>query len=93
MVRMCRLPGVIACALVAGASAWAGMTPEEIKRWGDVEYACWYVFDSSAAKMIRAYLAMYRAEGQEIDLMKASALADTMTRIQQENGRIPTPFG
>ena len=56
------------------------------------QYACWYVFDSSAAKMIRAYLAMYRAEGQEIDLMKAKALADTMTRIQQENGRIPTPW-
>jgi len=42
--------------------------------------------------MIRAYLAMYRAEGKEIDLMKAKALADTMTRIQCENGRIPTPW-
>ena len=56
------------------------------------QYACWYVFDSSAAKMIRAYLAMYRAEGSEFDLMKAKALADTMTRIQQENGRIPTAW-
>ena len=31
--------GIAAFALVASVSAWAGMTPEEIRRWGDVEYA------------------------------------------------------
>jgi len=33
---------------------------------------------------------MYKAEGRFEDLAKAKALADTITRVQQPNGRIPT---
>ena len=54
------------------------------------QYECFHVFDASAAKLIFAYLALYRAEGTVVDLMKAKALADTMTRIQRPNGCIPT---
>jgi len=54
------------------------------------QYSCFTPIDSSSAKMIEAYIAMYRAEGRAEDLAKACALADTVTRIQKESGRIPT---
>ncbi|HNX35681.1 MAG TPA: hypothetical protein PKM57_13700 [Kiritimatiellia bacterium] len=54
------------------------------------QYSCFTPIDASAAKMIRAYVAMYKAEGRPEDLAKARALADTMTRVQKSSGRIPT---
>ena len=54
------------------------------------QYSCFTPIDASSAKMIRAYLAMYRAEGRIEDLGKAKALADTVTRVQKPSGRIPT---
>ena len=54
------------------------------------QYSCFTPIDASAAKMIRGYLAMYRAEGRAEDLAKARALADTITRVQEPSGRIPT---
>jgi len=54
------------------------------------QYSCFTPIDASAAKMIRAYMAMYRAEGRPEDLAKARALADTVTRVQLPSGRIPT---
>jgi len=56
------------------------------------QYECFHVFDASAAKLIFAYLALYRAEGNVVDLMKAKALADTMTRVQHADGCIPTSW-
>ena len=46
--------------------------------------------DASAAKMIRTYLALYRATGNPLDLAKARTLGDSCVRMQRENGRIPT---
>ena len=40
--------------------------------------------------MIAAYLAMYRAEGDPLDLEKAKALADAITQVQEPSGRVPT---
>lgn len=54
------------------------------------QYSCFTPIDASAAKMIRAYLAIYRALGRAEDLDKARALGDTITRVQQPSGRIPT---
>jgi len=54
------------------------------------QYSCFTPIDASAAKMIRAFAAMYKAEGRPEDLAKACTLADTITRIQKESGRIPT---
>ena len=54
------------------------------------QYSCFTPIDASSAKMISAYLAMYRAEGRMEDLHKAKALADTVTRVQKPSGRIPT---
>ena len=54
------------------------------------QYSCFTPIDASAAKMIRAYVAMHRAEGRAEDLAKARALADSITRQQLPSGRVPT---
>lgn len=54
------------------------------------QYHCHWPIDASAAKMIRTYLALYRAEGNPVDLAKARALGDTATWMQCPDGRIPT---
>ena len=54
------------------------------------QYSCYISIDSSAAKMIFAYLAMYRAEKTPLDLAKAKALADAITQVQEPSGRVPT---
>jgi len=54
------------------------------------QYSCFTPIDASSAKMIRAYLAMYHAEGRCEDIDKAKALADAVTRVQKPSGRIPT---
>ena len=54
------------------------------------QYRCYVPVDASAAKLIRTYLALYRAEGKAMDLAKARALGDMMTRVQRADGSIPT---
>lgn len=67
---------------------------QDVAKWtcpGVLEQYYWYVpIDSSASKMIRAYLAMYRVEGNRLDLAKARALANAMTRQQKDDGDVPT---
>ena len=46
--------------------------------------------DASCSKVIRTYLALYRATKDPLDLAKAKALGDALTRAQQPEGRIPT---
>ena len=46
--------------------------------------------DASAAKLVLAYLALYKAEGSPLDLAKARALGDSLVRMQRPDGRIPT---
>ena len=48
--------------------------------------------DASAAKLIFTYLALYRATGNPLDLAKARALGDSMVRVQEPDGRIPTTW-
>ena len=51
----------------------------------------WYVpIDASSASMIMTFVAMYKAGRGELYLAKAKALADTITRVQHEDGLIPT---
>ena len=51
----------------------------------------WYVpVDASAAKLVNTYLAFYRVEGNELDLLKAKALGDAITRQQRDEGWIAT---
>lgn len=51
----------------------------------------WYVpIDASAANVIMTFVAMYKAGRGELYLAKAKALADTVTRVQHEDGMIPT---
>ena len=48
--------------------------------------------DASNAKLIKTYLALYRAEKNPLDLAKARALGDALVRIQRPNGYIPTEY-
>lgn len=51
----------------------------------------WYVpIDASSANVINTFVAMYKAGRGELYLAKAKALADTITRVQHEDGMIPT---
>ena len=68
--------------------------PENHPNW-DVpsvleQYECFVPIDASAAKMIRAYLALWRATGEPELLAKARTIGDTVTRVQTPEGRIPT---
>lgn len=54
------------------------------------QYSCFTPIDASSAKMIKGFLSMYKATGKKIYLRKACTLADTITRIQKDSGRIPT---
>ena len=73
--------------------------PEDVTadymKWLDfpsaLEQYYWYIpIDASNAKMINAYLALYRVTKNPLDLAKARALGDTLTRVQFDSGRIPT---
>ena len=87
----------------AGSSnVWRWRTKEELqtKKWGWFryyhvpctleQYRCYVPIDSASAKMIRFYLLMYKLEKNPLDLAKARALGDSLTRLQENNGRIPT---
>lgn len=51
----------------------------------------WYVpIDASTGDIITAFIAMYKAGRGELHLEKAKALADSLTRVQREDGMIPT---
>lgn len=46
--------------------------------------------DASNVKLICTYLALYKAEGNPLDLAKARALGDTLVNVQKEDGSIRT---
>ena len=54
------------------------------------QYSCYRPVDASASKLIQTYLALYRAEGDPLDLAKARTLGDEATRMQRDDGFIPT---
>ena len=70
---------------------------QKVATWivpGALEQYYWYVpIDASAAKLIYTYLALYKAEGNPLDLAKAKALGDAMTRVQKPDGDVPTHWG
>ena len=78
---------------VGGASLLAGKWVDT-GMWrlpGVTEQYTWYLpIDGSAAKMSRLYRALYRAEGNPLDLAKARALADSIVCEQRADGTIQT---
>ena len=54
------------------------------------QYNCYVPIDSSAAKILRTFLALYRAEGREADLAKARTLGEALVRETDETGYLPT---
>ena len=78
-------------------SAWLGQKGYDPRRWTTfptvMEQYHWYVpTDASVAKLIRTFLAMYRATKESVYLAKAKALGDAFTNVQEESGRIPTQW-
>ena len=54
------------------------------------QYNCYVPIDASAAKMIRTWLAMYRATKNPLDLARACTLGDAIIRETRDNGYLPT---
>lgn len=54
------------------------------------QYECYWPIDASAIKLIRTYVALYKAEGKIIDLEKAKVLAASILKVQRPDGSIPT---
>ena len=83
-------------------NVWHERTKDElqIKTWnwfrayhvpcGLEQYRCYVPIDSSATKIARFFLLMYKLEKKPLDLAKARALCDSITRLQEPSGRIPT---
>ena len=74
-------------------------------RWTHyVQFANWYVpcgleqyhfyvpIDSATAKIVDLWLALYRAEGKDLDLQKARALGDSIVAMVKPDGRLPTSW-
>ena len=75
-----------------GTGAWTPGYPFFAWRAPTVleQYRCYSPIDASASKLMKTYLALYRAEGRPLDLAKAKALGDSMVNNQDDNGRIRT---
>lgn len=54
------------------------------------QYNCYVPIDASSAKLIRTYLAMYRATKNPLDLARARALGDAIIRETRDDGYLPT---
>ena len=71
-----------------------GSKPYETSLWhtpAALEQYGWYVpIDASASYLILGFLTLYKAGCGELYLAKARALTDQLTRVQHENGQIPT---
>ncbi len=67
---------------------------EDVSLWpvpSALEQYNWYVpIDASVAIIVKTFVAMYKAGRGELHLAKAKALTDTITRVQHEDGMIPT---
>lgn len=64
---------------------WSWRTPAVLE-----QYSCYSPIDASSAKLINTYMALYSAEGHQLDLAKARALGDSMVRNQDASGRLRT---
>lgn len=57
------------------------------------QYLCYCPIDSSTARIIESFMMLYKMTGERLYLEKAMALADNITRMQDEaTGLIPTFF-
>ena len=77
-----------------GADFKVNPTVQDMDKWSFpcvLEQYNWYTpIDASAAKMIAAYLALYRAGKDPLDLAKARALGGAILRQQQPGGWVRT---
>ncbi len=71
-----------------------GGTPYDTSIWhtpAALEQYGWYVpIDASTANLAYGFMTMYQAGCGDLYLAKARALTDQLTRVQHEDGKIPT---
>ena len=72
---------------------WSEAKMDERHTPGGLEqYDCYRPIDASTATILRAFKNMYQYTGNRLYLEKAMALADLLTRRQDDDGRFPTFF-
>lgn len=72
---------------------WSEAKMDERHTPGGLEqYDCYRPIDASTSTILRAFKNMYRYTGNRLYLEKAMALADLLTRRQDDDGRFPTFF-
>ena len=54
------------------------------------QYNCYVPIDASSAKLIRTWLAMFRATKNPLDLARARTLGDAIIRETHDDGYLPT---
>ncbi len=54
------------------------------------QYRCYWPIDASLDHIAQGFLALYEAGCGDLYLAKAKVMADQITRVQYENGQIPT---
>lgn len=70
---------------------WQKGTPSQWHTPCGLEQYVWHVpIDASTSNIAMTFLAMYKAGRGELHLAKAKALIDSITRIQHDDGMIPT---
>lgn len=76
------------------ATPSADEAPYDTSLWhtpAALEQYSWYVpIDASVSTVLMGFLALYKAGCGSLYLAKAKVLADQLTRVQHENGQIPT---
>lgn len=78
------------CLRFAGGRCWRGTAPEWHVPAVAEQYDCYVPVDSSAAKLVLAFLEIGKASGCKTDIAKARVLGDNLVNMQMDNGNIPT---
>lgn len=75
---------------VGGMIESYGAAPEVHTPAALEQYRCYWPIDASVCHVTKAFLALYEAGCGDIWLAKAKVMADQITRMQFEDGQIPT---
>ena len=74
----------------AGSLESDGTAPEYHTPAALEQYRCYWPIDASVCHITNGFLALYEAGCGDLYLAKAKVMADQITRMQFENGQIPT---
>ena len=78
------------CLRFQGPRYWRGTPPVWHVPGVTEQFDCYVPVDSSAAKLIIAFMTIGKASGNPLDFAKARVLGDKLVNMQRDDGRIPT---